>query len=91
MVTVANAKQHLRVETDAEDNLILGFIDAAKDHFQSIGVDVTADPLPPAIYHAILLMVGHFYENREAVTDQPAHVLPLGVARLIAPYRSVNL
>lgn len=91
MVLLAEAKTHLRVDTNAEDGLIQGLIDAAADHLQSIDVDVSAVPLPPALHQAILLLVGHYYGNREAVSDQPVHVLPLGVARLIAPYRSIGI
>lgn len=91
MVSLAEAKAHLRVVDTDEDGLIQGLIDAATDHLQSIDVDVSAVPLPPALHHAILLLVGHFFENREAVSDQPVHVLPLGVARLIAPYRSLGI
>lgn len=45
--------------------------------------------VPAPIRHAILLMVGHLYGSRDAVTTtaaQPAR-LPLGVEALLAPYR----
>ncbi len=45
--------------------------------------------VPAPIRHAILLMVGHLYGSRDAVTTtaaQPAQ-LPLGVEALLAPYR----
>lgn len=45
--------------------------------------------VPAPIRHAILLMVGHLYGSRDAVTTtaaQPA-VLPLGIEALLAPYR----
>ncbi|GAN52083.1 phage protein [Methylobacterium sp. ME121] len=45
--------------------------------------------VPAPIRHAVLLMVGHLYSNRDAVTTtaaQPAQ-LPLGVEALVAPYR----
>lgn len=44
--------------------------------------------LPPALRAAILLTVGHLFENREAVLTGPiAAELPLGVRALIDPYR----
>lgn len=44
--------------------------------------------VPEPIRLAILLMVGHFYENREAVlVGQTAADLPLGVDALLSPYR----
>jgi uncharacterized phiE125 gp8 family phage protein len=47
--------------------------------------------VPAAIRAAILLMVGHLYQNREAVASGVTMQLPLGVQALIAPYRRVGL
>lgn len=45
-------------------------------------------PVPPPIRQAMRLLVGHMYENREAVAvgAQPSE-LPLGVEPLLFPYR----
>lgn len=93
MVTLVEAKQHLRVESSfTEDDLeIEAIINAATDHLTSIGVEMSADPLPPAIHHAVLLLVGHFFGNKEATNSEQIRFTPLGVDRLIAPYREVNL
>lgn len=44
---------------------------------------------PAPIRHAILLMVGHLYANRDGVTVTTAkpEQLPLGVEALLAPFR----
>lgn len=52
----------------------------------------TIDGVPVPIKQAIKLLVGHWYENREAVTlprvgAQSAIVLPFAVDALLAPYR----
>lgn len=91
MVDLAAAKAHCRVDFDDDDTAITAMIAAASDHLESIGVDVTTAPVPPAIEHAILLLVGHFYENREAVSQVETTALELGVDRLIQPYREVHL
>jgi uncharacterized phiE125 gp8 family phage protein len=44
---------------------------------------------PAPLKAAILLMVGHLFENREATGD--ATELPLGVAALISPWRRMPL
>jgi uncharacterized phiE125 gp8 family phage protein len=45
-------------------------------------------PLPKAIRAAMLLMLGHLYENREAVAYANQVVtLPLGAIHLMTPYR----
>lgn len=51
-----------------------------------------ARDVPAAIKVAILLHVGHLYENREAVNVGSAvAALPLGHAALIGPYRRVGV
>lgn len=48
-----------------------------------------AGAVPQAIKHATLMMVGHYYENRESVTQPPAAVVevPQGTQALLSPYR----
>lgn len=43
--------------------------------------------LPKAIKHAGLLMLAHWYENREAATEAKMNELPMAVQALLAPYR----
>lgn len=58
-------------------------------------LDTFAEPhvedAPEAIKAAILLMVGHLYEHRSAVTLAKPEVLPLGVDALLNPYRIYSL
>lgn len=91
MVTLAEAKSHIRVTHDEEDEDIQKMIEAAVDHLRSIDVDMTVDPLPPALHHSVLLLVGHFFDNREVMTEGANKVMPFGVSRLTAPYRSITL
>lgn len=53
------------------------------------GVADSAVPAP--IKHAILLMVGHWYANREAVAEAQMHEVPMAVDALIRPYRRVGV
>ena len=49
----------------------------------------TTGAIPQAIKQAILLLIGHWYENREALATSGAipKQLPLAVDALLAPYR----
>lgn len=47
-------------------------------------------PMPKAIESAMLLMIGHLYDNREAVSSDQSYERPLGVTYLLNPYR-INL
>ena len=94
MVTLEDARRHCRIDQSVADfDLELQIaLEASVDHLRSIDVNMDADPLPPALAQAVLLLVAHFFSNKEAVVyDRPMQVTPLGVARLIAPYRGVSL
>lgn len=55
------------------------------------GYGTTADKVPAPLRSAILLMIGHLYENRQSVIVDASRVqaieLPQGVESLISPYR----
>lgn len=96
MLDLATVKMHLRVDGDEEDALIGGYIEAAKAHVEQ-HCDrklVEGEPVDPAemsltrdVEQAILLLVGHWYANREAVvvggSGAGATAMPLAVERLL--------
>nr|WP_300312759.1 head-tail connector protein [Halomonas sp.] len=56
---------------------------------ESVTITATVGPstTPPDVRAALLLLIGHFYEHREAVvTGTIATDLPLGVEMLLAPH-----
>lgn len=46
-----------------------------------------ADPLPAVFRSAMLLVIGHLYENRSESTEKAMSSLPLGVQALLRPRR----
>lgn len=93
MIDLALVKLHLRVDGDEEDTLIGGYLEAAKAHVEQ-HCDrklVEGDPVYPAemgltrdVEQALLLLVGHWYANREAVVMSGApSAVPLAVDRLL--------
>lgn len=93
MVTLEEAKAHCRImpeEPDFDGELQIA-LETSVDHLASIGVDMAMSPLPPALKQAVLMLVSHFFENKEAVAEAQVRAIPFGVDRLIAPYRSVCL
>ncbi len=87
-LTLEQAKGHLRVIHGAEDALITGLIGAALDWLQGVGV-AEEDLGRPAVLQAALLLIGHWYTNREAVGAADLRQVPLAVSALIAPFRKV--
>lgn len=93
MVTLEQLKLQVRVmpeETHSDGELQIS-LDAAINHLASIDVDMAGDPLPPAITQAVLMLAAHFFGNKEATTAEQIRSTPLGVDRLIAPYREISL
>lgn len=46
--------------------------------------------VPSALQHAMLMLAGFYYENRDAMLNG-AGQMPLGVASLLAPYQRIRL
>lgn len=56
------------------------------------GYGPAGDDVPAAIRHAMLLLIGHWYEHRESVVIGTSTVqVPLAVQALLGPYRRVRL
>ena len=100
IVTLAQAKLHLRVDGTDEDTLIQVYLNAAERSIANYlnrelyetdaGSDLDGLVMNDAIKGAVLLQVGHLYANRESVSQQPGNYmleLPLGLKWLVDPYR----
>lgn len=98
---MAVIKTHLRVDSDDEDTLIAAYASAAVDYVEKFCDGVLVQKLtPPAkdeepprevlftsgIWAAMLLLIGHWYANREAAA-QSLTELPLGVEALLIRHR----
>jgi uncharacterized phiE125 gp8 family phage protein len=53
----------------------------------SYGDGVTVNTIPQTIVVAMLLLIGHWYRNREASTETALKNIPLGVNALLDPYK----
>jgi uncharacterized phage protein (predicted DNA packaging) len=93
MIDLARVKSHLKVDDDEEDSLITGYFEAAKSHV-AMHCDrelVEGEPVEPGqmgftadVEQAVLLLVGHWYANREGVAlGTISTVVPLAVERLL--------
>lgn len=93
MIDLVRVKTHLRVDGDEEDDLITGYFEAAKIHVAMHCDRELVDTVPtgpeqmgftPDVEQAVLLLVGHWYANREAVViGTISSAVPLAVDRLL--------
>ncbi|EMH4032910.1 TPA: phage gp6-like head-tail connector protein [Serratia marcescens] len=98
---LAQIKLHIRVDHDADDELIKTYLDAAVDYVENycdgkLVVEITPiveSETPPreiiftaGIWQAMLLLIGHYYSNREAVGQSQIEI-PLGVESLLYRHR----
>lgn len=105
MIDLALVKTHLKVDGDAEDTLVQGYIDAAISTFElwtNRKLIAEGGQLPDPIGNALfitkaisqgaLLLVGHWYANRETVAiGTIATELPMATNALWLPHRWVNV
>lgn len=91
MTTLQQAKDHLRVDGDDEDELIQSMIDAATTAaLDYLNLEAMPDPVPAPIDAAILLQVGDLYANRERQADRE-YFANETYERLLAPYRVMGV
>ena len=90
MLTLENAKLHLRVDHDDEDVLIEALMATATaacaDYLNMPAADLVV-AVPAPVKSAALLLVGNLYENRESMGDRPYSKNPTFEA-LLNPYRA---
>lgn len=101
---LAQIRAHLRVDSDDEDSLIEAYTSAAVDYVERFCDGALVETLTPSmegetsprevlftsgIWAAMLLLIGHWYANREAAAQNLSEV-PLGVEALLLRHRRWN-
>lgn len=91
IISVDEAKRHLNVTDDTDDVLLADKIAAAEawiDRWLETPF-ADLDAVPADLKEAVLMLVGHLYENREAtLVGITAEEIPFGVWDLITPHRA---
>ena len=93
IITLEDAKAHLKVTIADDDALITGKIEAAEAFIDrwlpEDGKLANMAPVPGDLKEAIRQLVGHLYENREAtLVGISADELPLGFWDILNQYRA---
>lgn len=87
MVTLQHVKNHLRIDGDEEDEYLVHLIDAARVSIENDLRRTFEGEVPPPVQHAALLLIGHYYENREEASAMSLHTIPRASRSLLSPYR----
>lgn len=89
MITLSDAKDHLRVDGNLEDAYIERLLDVSSAYVSGIigsNTDYTTSD-DPVYDHCVLLLTSHWFENREAVTDGSPKTVPLSFKMLMQSIR----
>ena len=95
-VDIALLKQHVRADDFSEDDAYLAHLLEAAEAYVCDATNrtsaelVEADgKLPVTLQQAVLLIAGHWYNQREAVSGVTMVEVPYTLAALIKPYRKL--
>ena len=82
-LTIDDVKKHLIIDHDDDNRYIADLITVAED---AVKTDLNLDSLeeledetgmlPASVLHAMLLLIGSLYSNRESVTYGTPHTVP---------------
>lgn len=87
VVTVDEVKTHLRIDHDEEDGYISGLIAQAQAAAEDYCRVQFSDAAPEPVRLAVLLMVSHYYENRDNPDKQAYVTMRVAFENLLYPYR----
>lgn len=88
-MTVLEVKDYLKIENDTEDVFVSKLMNTADAYVKThLGItDATSEVLNnPIVNQAKLIIISHFYENRDAAKGS----IPDVVNDLLRPYRKVD-
>lgn len=79
-------RAHLNIDDDRDAELLAHYCSVAEVWVQAYTGQTFSDS-NPLMVQAVLLLVAHQYEAREAVTFASAYQLPFGVTALLSPLK----
>lgn len=90
VVTVPEVKAHLRIQHDDEDEYLASLIAQAQSAAEDFCRVQFSEDTPPAVRLAVLLMIGHYFENRDNPDKQVYLAMRLAFENLLYPHRDVT-
>lgn len=97
LTDIALLKQHVRADDFSDDDQYLAHLLEAAEQYVCKAtnrdsdelVDAATGKLPATLQQAVLLIAGHWYNQREAVSGVQMAEVPYTMQALIKPYRKL--
>ena len=89
IVSIPELKAHLRIQHDDEDSFIGSLIEQAQSAAEDFCRVPFSEDVPPPVRLAILLMIGHYFENRDNPDKQVYLAMRMAFENLLYPHRDV--
>ena len=90
ILAVEEVKNHLRIQHDEEDAYIEGLIRQAQGAAEDFCRATFESEAPEPVRLAVLLMVSHYYENRDNPDRQVYLAMKTAFENLLYPHRDVD-
>ena len=81
-LTLAEIKEYLRIDGEEENSLLTALLSAAISHSENYLQAPMPSETPTPVKQALLILIGHFYEQRAGEN------IPNVVYVLLSPYRA---
>ena len=90
IVSLEQIKQHLRIQHDDEDDLLIGLLLQAQGAAEDFCKTSFSESASQPVRLAIVLMVSHFYEYRDASDRFALQAMRRAFESLLWPHRDVT-
>ena len=97
VVSLALFKKHVRADDFADDDVYLEHLLETAEESVIMATNRTVEDLydnyagefPAPLKHAVMMLAGHWYNQRESVSTVQMHEVPDSLQALIKPYRKL--
>ncbi len=90
VITMEEAKAHLRLQYDEEDAFLASLIQQAQAAAEDYCRVLFDENAPHTVRLAVLLMVAHYYENRDNPDKQTYLTMRMAFENLLYPHRDIE-
>ncbi len=90
VITIEEAKAHLRVQYEEEDAFLASLIQQAQGAAEDFCRVLFDEDAPQTVRLAVLLMVSHYYENRDNPDKQTYLTMRMAFENLLYPHRDLG-